>query len=101
MTFLKAAASEVIGLFVGDWTQTIVSIVILAAGFCWLAFVPGFAGACEGGCQVVGRSRFAHGFPPCGFVFPYGPCSAFPYCTIKVVMGHYCSERRGRNRRVP
>ena len=34
MTFLKAAASEVIGLFVGDWTQTIVSIVILAAG--WL-----------------------------------------------------------------
>jgi len=34
MKFLKAAASEVIGLFVGDWTQTIVSIVILAAG--WL-----------------------------------------------------------------
>jgi hypothetical protein len=33
MKFLKAAASEVIGLFVGDWTQTIVSIVILAAGW--------------------------------------------------------------------
>jgi hypothetical protein len=33
MKFLKAAASEVIGLFVGDWTQTIVSVVILAAGW--------------------------------------------------------------------
>lgn len=33
MRFLKAAAAEVIGLFVGDWTQTIVSIVILAAGW--------------------------------------------------------------------
>jgi hypothetical protein len=33
MRFLRAAASEVIGLFVGDWTQTIVSIVILAAGW--------------------------------------------------------------------
>jgi hypothetical protein len=33
MKFLKAAAAEVIGLFVGDWTQTIVSIVILAAGW--------------------------------------------------------------------
>jgi hypothetical protein len=35
MNFLRAAASEVIGLFVGDWTQTIVSIVILAVG--WFA----------------------------------------------------------------
>jgi hypothetical protein len=35
MKFLRAAASEVIGLFVGDWTQTIVSIAILAVG--WLA----------------------------------------------------------------
>jgi hypothetical protein len=34
MRFLKAAAAEVIGLFVGDWTQTVVSVVILAAG--WL-----------------------------------------------------------------
>jgi hypothetical protein len=33
MNFVKAALAEVIGLFVGDWTQTIVSIVILAAGW--------------------------------------------------------------------
>jgi hypothetical protein len=33
MNFIKAAAAEVIGLFVGDWIQTIVSIVILAAGW--------------------------------------------------------------------
>lgn len=36
MRFLKAAASEVIGLFVGDWLQSIVVVVILAAG--WFAF---------------------------------------------------------------
>lgn len=35
MSFLRAAASEVIGLFVGDWAQTLVSIAILALG--WLA----------------------------------------------------------------
>jgi hypothetical protein len=34
MNFLRAAASEVIGLFVGDWAQTLVSIAILALG--WL-----------------------------------------------------------------
>ena len=34
MSFLRAAASEVIGLFVGDWAQTLVSIAILALG--WL-----------------------------------------------------------------
>jgi uncharacterized membrane protein YczE len=28
--FLRAALSEVIGLFVGDWAQTLVSIAILA-----------------------------------------------------------------------
>jgi hypothetical protein len=33
MKFAKAAVAEVIGLFVGDWTQTIVSIVILGAGW--------------------------------------------------------------------
>jgi hypothetical protein len=33
MKFLRAAVSEVVGLFVGDWTQTIVSIVILAVGW--------------------------------------------------------------------
>lgn len=33
MNFLRAALAEVVGLFVGDWTQTIVSILILAAGW--------------------------------------------------------------------
>lgn len=33
MKFLRAAASEVIGLFVADWTQTIVSVLILGAGW--------------------------------------------------------------------
>jgi uncharacterized membrane protein YczE len=33
--FISAAVDEVVGLFVGDWTQTIVSIAIL--GFGWLA----------------------------------------------------------------
>ncbi|HEV2217158.1 MAG TPA: hypothetical protein VGV88_06255 [Candidatus Dormibacteraeota bacterium] len=35
MRWLRAAASEVIGLFVGDWFQTGVSVAILAGG--WLA----------------------------------------------------------------
>jgi hypothetical protein len=35
MRFLRAAASEVVGLFVADWTQTLTSVLILAAG--WLA----------------------------------------------------------------
>jgi hypothetical protein len=33
MKFLRAAAAEVIGLFVGDWVQTGVSIGILAIGW--------------------------------------------------------------------
>ncbi len=33
MNFVKAALAEVIGLFVGDWTQTIISVVILVAGW--------------------------------------------------------------------
>ena len=33
MKFIRAAASEVVGLFVGDWAQTLVSIVILALGW--------------------------------------------------------------------
>ena len=33
MRFIRAAASEVIGLFVGDWAQTLVSIAILAVGW--------------------------------------------------------------------
>jgi hypothetical protein len=33
--FIRAAVDEVIGLFVGDWTQTIVSVAILGLG--WLA----------------------------------------------------------------
>jgi hypothetical protein len=35
MRFLRAAVSEVLGLFVADWTQTLTSVVILAVG--WLA----------------------------------------------------------------
>jgi len=34
MTFLRAAWSEVVGLFVADWVQSGVIVVILAAG--WL-----------------------------------------------------------------
>ncbi|OLC59136.1 MAG: hypothetical protein AUH76_15355 [Candidatus Rokubacteria bacterium 13_1_40CM_4_67_11] len=35
MKFLRAAGREVVGLFVGDWLQSGVVVVILAAG--WLA----------------------------------------------------------------
>ena len=35
MRWLRAAGAEVIGLFVGDWFQTGISVAILAAG--WLA----------------------------------------------------------------
>jgi len=34
MRFARAAAEEVIGLFVGDWSQTAITVVLLAAG--WL-----------------------------------------------------------------
>jgi hypothetical protein len=33
--FLRAAGAEVVGLFVGDWAQTLLSIAILALG--WFA----------------------------------------------------------------
>jgi hypothetical protein len=33
VNFLRAAAAEVIGLFVGDWAQTLVSVGILAIGW--------------------------------------------------------------------
>jgi uncharacterized membrane protein YczE len=33
MRFVRAAASEVIGLFVGEWSQTIITVVILAAAW--------------------------------------------------------------------
>jgi hypothetical protein len=33
MRFLRSAAAEVVGLFVGDWAQTLVSIAILALGW--------------------------------------------------------------------
>lgn len=36
MSFLRAAVAEVIGLFIADWLQTGVIVVILAAG--WFAF---------------------------------------------------------------
>lgn len=35
MRLLRSAASEVIGLFVSDWVQTVVILAIVAAG--WLA----------------------------------------------------------------
>lgn len=35
MSWLRSAVSEVVGLFVGDWTQTFISVAILVAG--WLA----------------------------------------------------------------
>ena len=34
MKFIRAAAAEVVGLFVGDWAQTLLSVAILALG--WL-----------------------------------------------------------------
>jgi hypothetical protein len=37
VSFLRSAAAEVVGLFVGDWLQSIVVLVIIAAG--WLAVV--------------------------------------------------------------
>ncbi|HKB17658.1 MAG TPA: hypothetical protein VKF28_01375 [Candidatus Dormibacteraeota bacterium] len=36
MNFLLAAVRQVVGLFVGDWLQSIVIVVILAAA--WFAF---------------------------------------------------------------
>ena len=33
MKYLRAAGAEIIGLFVGDWVQTGVSVAILAAGW--------------------------------------------------------------------
>jgi len=35
VSFLRAAVDAVVGLFVGDWIQTMVSVAIL--GFGWLA----------------------------------------------------------------
>ena len=34
MRFIRAAASQVVGLFVGEWKQTLLSLAILGAG--WL-----------------------------------------------------------------
>lgn len=34
MRFIRAAVEELVGLFVGDWTQTAISVAILGAG--WL-----------------------------------------------------------------
>lgn len=55
MKFLRAALAEVIGLFVGDWAQTAVSIGILGVGWLVLsrvhvngiAFVIGIALAAQ------------------------------------------------------
>jgi len=35
VSFLRAAARQVVGLFVGDWLQSVVVLVIVAAG--WFA----------------------------------------------------------------
>ncbi len=35
MRFLRAAARQVVGLFVGDWLQSVVVLVIIGAG--WFA----------------------------------------------------------------
>jgi len=35
VSFLRSAASEVVGLFVGDWFQSLTTVVIL--GIAWLA----------------------------------------------------------------
>jgi hypothetical protein len=39
MKFLRAAGAEIIGLFVGDWIQTGVSVAILAGGWLLLSRV--------------------------------------------------------------
>ena len=39
MKFLRAAGAEIIGLFVGDWIQTGVSVAILAWGWLLLSRV--------------------------------------------------------------
>lgn len=39
MRFVRAAAAEVIGLFVGDWAQTLVSVAILALGWFVLSHI--------------------------------------------------------------
>ena len=33
MRFIRAAGAEIVGLFVGDWVQTGVSVAILASGW--------------------------------------------------------------------
>jgi hypothetical protein len=39
MRFVRAAATEVVGLFVGDWAQTAVSVAILALGWFTLSHI--------------------------------------------------------------
>jgi hypothetical protein len=39
MRFARAAAAQVLGLFVGEWTQTLVSIAILGAAWLLLSRV--------------------------------------------------------------
>jgi hypothetical protein len=41
MRFLRAAVEEVVGLFVGEWTQTLISIAILGAAWLLLARTHG------------------------------------------------------------
>lgn len=70
MKFLRAAVAEVIGLFVGDWAQTAVSIGILGIGWFVLsrvhgsgiAFVIGIALAAQivYGTTLEARQRSGH-----------------------------------------
>jgi hypothetical protein len=43
MKFLRAAGTEVLGLFVADWIQTAVIILILAGGWIALSTLGGWA----------------------------------------------------------
>lgn len=70
MSFLRAAAAQVIGLFVGEWKQTLLSIAILTAGWLvlsrvhlgGLAYVIGLALAVQlvYATTVEARRRSAH-----------------------------------------
>jgi hypothetical protein len=57
MKFIRAAGAEIVGLFVGDWVQTGVSIAILALGWFLLSRVHvdglAFAVAVALGAQLV------------------------------------------------
>jgi hypothetical protein len=57
MNFIRAAGAQIVGLFVGDWVQTGVSVAILALGWFALSQVHvsglGFVVAIALGAQLV------------------------------------------------